>query len=172
MNSTDTELLAIAVLTKSHGLRGTCKILPLFPLEEILDHISEVYLTRDDQVRTFDKEWYRRAGRFGHLKLRGLESADDIEPYRGWKVSVPKEELPPLPEGRYYAFQIIGLKAVDEDGTAIGEVTDVLAMPAHDLYVIRTGKGEAMIPAVKAHVGEIDLDAGRMVIRNVSGLID
>ena len=85
---------------------------------------------------------------------------------------MPREELPELCEGRYYAFQIIGLKAVTEDGTVIGTVTDVLAMPAHDLYAVETEEGEILIPAVKAHVSEIDLASGKIVIRSASGLLD
>lgn len=172
VNFTDTELLPIAVVAKPHGLRGICKILPYFPLEELLDRISEVHLTRDRQTRTFAKQWYRRTGRFGHLKLEGFETADDVDVYRGWIISVPREELPPLPDGRYYTFQIIGLTVVDEDGMVIGTVTDVLAMPAHDLYVVETETGEALIPAVKAHIRKIDLVSGRMVVRDIPGLIE
>ena len=172
MNYTDTELLPIAVVTKPHGLRGICKILPYFPLEEILDQFSEVRLSRDVQAKIFTKEWYRRSGRFGQLKLKGLESAGDVETFRGWFVSIPRGELPPLPQGRYYTFQIIGLTVVDDDGTVIGQVTDVLAMPAHDLYVVQTDRGEAMIPAVEAHIKEIDLASGRMVVRTIPGLIE
>lgn len=172
MKTTDTEMLPIAEVIKHHGLRGVCKIYPYFPLEELLNNYSEVWLIYNRRVERFTKEWYRRRGRFGHLKLEGLETADDVEPYRGWQLSVPREGLPPLPEGRYYTFQIIGLTAVDEAGTVIGTVTGVRDMPAHDLYVLRTEEGEALIPAVEAHVREIDVAAGRMIVRLIPGLID
>jgi 16S rRNA processing protein RimM len=165
-------MLPIAVVIKPHGLRGVCKILPHFSLTELLEHFSEVWLTRDKQVRRFIKEWYRQTGRFGHLKLEGFESAEDVEIYRGWLICVPREGLPVLSKGRYYTFQIIGLKAVTEDGRVIGTVTDVLAMPAHDLYAVETEMGEILIPAVKAHVSEIDLASGRIIVRAVSGLLD
>jgi len=169
---TDTELLPIAVVTKPHGLRGACKILPYFEINELLEPFSEVWLTRNSRTRRCTKEWYRKTGRFGLLKLKGFETADDAEAYRGWLLSVPREKLPRLEQGEYYTFQIIGLRVVGENGEVIGTVTDVMAMPAHDIYKVETGKGEAMIPAVKAHIREIDLAAGRMIVRDIPGLIE
>jgi 16S rRNA processing protein RimM len=172
VNFMEAELVAIGVVTKPHGVRGVFKIWPYFLLEEVLDHFPRVWLTRGGQVRAFIKEWYRQPGRFGHLKLQGFENADAVEAYRGWQVSVPRKSLPPLPEGQYYTFQIVGLTAVAEDGTPIGPIIEVLPMPAHDVYVVRTPNGEALIPAVAAFVRKIDLDAGQVIISAISGLID
>jgi 16S rRNA processing protein RimM len=166
------ELVAIGVVTRPHGVRGVLKIWPYFFLEKVLDRFSQVWLTQDQKIRIFTKQWYRQRGRFGHLKLEGFEDADAIEPYRGWQVSVPRKDLPPLPEGQYYSFQIIGLMVIAEDGTEIGPVTDVLFMPAHDVYVVRTEGKEVLIPAVREFIQEIDLAVGRVIIRAIPGLID
>lgn len=168
----DKELVPIGVVTKPQGVRGVCKIWPYFSLEEVLDHFTRIWLTREGQVRDFTKQWYRQLGRIGHLKLEGFDTAEDVDAFRGWLLSVPRDDLPTLPGGQYYSFQIVGLMAVTEDGNEIGPVTAVLDMPAHDLYVVRTENGEAHIPAVEAYVRKIDLDAGRMVVRIISGLID
>jgi 16S rRNA processing protein RimM len=46
-------------------------------------------------------------------------------------------------------------------------------MPANDVYTIRgpLSKNDVLIPAIKDVVKEIDLDAGRMTLEMLEGLI-
>jgi 16S rRNA processing protein RimM len=56
------------------------------------------------------------------------------------------------------------LAAVDADGNALGEVTDIEAGAAHDILVIETLAGERRFPMVSAFVTEVDLAGGRIVL--------
>ena len=56
--------------------------------------------------------------------------------------------------------ELIGLRAITEDGRDLGEITEVLRSPANDVYVTES----AMIPAVHEVVREIDLEKGRMIV--------
>ena len=83
---------------------------------------------------------------------------------------VPASQIPPLPEGQYYQFQIIGLK-VWEEGHLLGEIIDVLDYTANDIYVLRRTDGtETLIPALKQIVRRIDLEAGIMEVSLPEGL--
>jgi 16S rRNA processing protein RimM len=80
---------------------------------------------------------------------------------RGATLAVPREELPPLEEGEYYAFQLVGLAVEEEGGRVVGRVSDVLDYPANDVLELDSGLS---LPLVEACVRQVDLEGGRIVI--------
>lgn len=166
------DLMAIGKITKPHGVQGGLRVVPLFDLKELLVHFGRLWLVRAEQVESFAVESARQAGRFLILKLREVDDVQTAERYRGWEVAVPRDRLPPLPTGQYYSFQLVGLSVVTEGDEVVGTISEVVPMPAHDVYRVRSQKGEVLIPAVKQIVTEIDLDQGRVVIRSLEGLLE
>ena len=61
-----------------------------------------------------------------------------------------------------YISDLIGCKAVDENGTEIGTLTDVLQHGVVDVYVFKTPTGTLMAPALKAVFPTVDVRAGRI----------
>ena len=59
-----------------------------------------------------------------------------MRPLSEKELFVAEEDLPPLDEGEYYDYQLIGLRASREDGSPIGKVTDVMHTKANDIMVI------------------------------------
>ena len=80
---------------------------------------------------------------------------------RGATLAVPREELPPLEEGAYYAFQLVGLAVEEEGGRMVGHVREVLDYPANDVLELDSGM---FLPLVEACVRQVDLEGGRIVI--------
>ena len=74
------------------------------------------------------------------VKLRGLESIDDVLPYKGLSLYVAREDAVKLPEGRYYIADLLQCRAVTDDGRALGKVRDVLETGANDVLIIRGEK--------------------------------
>lgn len=86
-------------------------------------------------------------------------------------TEVPAHESPEDPE-EFYDHQLVGLAAVDPDGSALGEVTGLVHGGAQDLLVVTTPDGrEALVPFVAALVPEVDLSGGRVVIDDRPGLV-
>ena len=83
---------------------------------------------------------------------------------------VPRSQTHPLPEDTFYVFDIVGLDAVTESGDVIGRVKDVLSLPGNDVYVVDQDGEELLIPAVR-EVVHVELDAGRVVIKSLEGLL-
>ena len=80
---------------------------------------------------------------------------------RGADLAVPREALPPTAEGEYYAFQLVGLEAEEEDGRLLGRVAQVAPGVANDVLELDSGLA---LPLVEACVREVDLERGRIVI--------
>jgi 16S rRNA processing protein RimM len=86
---------------------------------------------------------------------------------------VPKAEVLPPPEGRFYPWQLEGCRVVTEEGREVGQVTGIEHGPAQDLWVIKAAGGsEHLIPAVPEIVVDVDLKERRVVIRPPEGLLD
>jgi 16S rRNA processing protein RimM len=109
------------------------------------------------------REW-KRVGR-GQLAVRidGVATREAATGLRGTEVWVPRADLPPAAPGEYYFADLIGLKAVNREGDALGEVADILDLPAHPVLVLR-GERERLVPLVPERLIRVDLDAGRVTL--------
>ena len=105
------------------------------------------------------------------LRLDGVADRDAADALRGKELFVVGAARAPLPEGRYYVDDLVGLAAVDRTGRALGRVEEVLDLPAHDVLRLSTPHGEGLVPMVKAMVLEIDLAGGRVVLDPPAGLL-
>jgi 16S rRNA processing protein RimM len=106
------------------------------------------------------------------LSIAGLSTRDAVEPLRGQLLSIPAEDARALGPGEYWRHQLIGLKVVDPAGRERGAVVDVLPGAAHDLLQVRRPDGgAALVPAVAALV-TVDLEAGRVVVQALPGLLE
>jgi 16S rRNA processing protein RimM len=80
---------------------------------------------------------------------------------RGAELLVPREALPPLPEGSYYVADLVGMEVLDENGAPVGFVDDVLPGPANDVLELDTG---VLLPLVEACVREVDTVRRRILL--------
>lgn len=107
------------------------------------------------------------------LRLSGIDRRDQAEPLVGREVHGEAHRLPELPPGEYYWFQVLGLPVVHaEDGTELGRLEEILSTGAHDVYVVRRGTREVLLPAVEEVIREIDLDAGCIRVLPPAGLLE
>ncbi len=105
------------------------------------------------------------------LKLAGIDTRTEAETLRGRARTVPRSELRSLPEGEYYAFQIIGLDVVTTGGESVGQIVDIMMTASNDVYVVQGDRGEVLIPAIEDVVKSIDLDSRMVVIEAIEGLL-
>jgi 16S rRNA processing protein RimM len=107
----------------------------------------------------------REAQGYVYLTLKGYPDRSAIERFRHAIVQVPEADLPALPEGEYYRFQLVGLDVFDGEGTLLGTLEEVLETGANDVYRVRTlDGGELLIPALADVVRSVDLEARRVVV--------
>ena len=107
------------------------------------------------------------------VELEGVSDRAAAESLRGETLEVSLDDVVPLPEGVYFRWQIVGLRAVTEDGTDLGEIIEVLSTGANDVYEVQREDGSrVLLPAISSVVRQIDLDGGVARIHLLPGLID
>jgi 16S rRNA processing protein RimM len=80
---------------------------------------------------------------------------------RGAALTIPRSELPVLPEGEYYTFELVGLRVEEEGGRVIGVVRDVLPAPANDNLELEDG---TLVPMIEDAIRSIDPAAGVVLL--------
>jgi 16S rRNA processing protein RimM len=94
-------------------------------------------------------------------RLRGVLLVADVDP----------DERPADPD-EYFDHQLVGLAVRALDGTAVGEVSEVLHLPGQDvLAVTRPDEAEVLVPFVREMVPTVDLDTRVVVIDPPPGLL-
>ena len=80
------------------------------------------------------------------------------------EIFLPRDELPEPADGEYYCFELEGLDVETPAGESLGTLEKVLQTGSNDVYVVKQGEHEHLIPVLADVVKEIDLDKGKIVL--------
>lgn len=158
--------VVVGRVMKAHGIRGEVSIDVLSDIPERFAPGATVEL--DDRELTVESARPHQ----GRLLVKFEQVADRTaaEALRGAELTIGEERLAPLGQWSYYPHQLEGLRVVDEKGADLGTFAEALEGPANDIWVVRTARGEVMVPAVRAVVVSVDLDAGVIMLSPPEGL--
>lgn len=170
------DMIIVGEITGAHGIKGQVKAECLTDFPEVrFAPGAELYVEKLRQNRkvlaaSVHKGLYL-------LTLDGIEDRDAAQALLHTYLRVPMDSLPPLPEGEYYHFQLIGLQ-VFEGERYLGQLTEIMETGANDVYIIKNAEpapglpAEILLPALQSCIKQVDLAAGRMQVQIPAGLLD
>lgn len=164
----DEPAVVVGRITRAHGLKGEVAVEVRSDNPERFATGATLFL-RDGRALTIERS-HRHGAR---LLLTFAEAPDrtSVERLRDELLVVPESWLPDLPEGEYWPFQLEGCVVVTESGRDLGTVREIVPNPANDLWVARDEAGvETLVPAIAQVVLDVDLSAGKILVRDVPGL--
>ncbi len=166
-------LLRVGYVAGSHGLHGALRVRTDDSGSTTLSALKRLFLETADGRREF-KVLGASTLSAGNQRviLEGVDDANAAEVLRGSVVMVVAAELPPLKEGEFYYFQLAGAEVRLTDGRRLGTIEDIMSTGAHDVWVVRDGEREVLVPVISDVVKAMDLDARRVTIEAVPGLLD
>lgn len=164
-------LVALGAVARPHGIRGELKVHRFNPGSTLLLEQRAVWLRRGgDELREVEVAAARVHGDFVLLTVRGVASREAADALRGAEVCVPRDRLPDLDDDEVYHADLIGLRATLADGTAAGEVVDVLSYPSAHCLLVRSAEGDREVPMLTPYLDRIDLEAGVVVVAHLEDL--
>ncbi len=168
------ELLLVAEVVKSHGLKGEVCIDSHADSPFSFDEVSSLYLqSKGQKPRRFVVQSFRRHKGRALVIFKGINDRDKADTLRGMDVLVQKEDLPELRADEVYMYQLKNASVELEDGTAVGTISDFLFAPGQETWVISSPEGrEILFPAVAEFVLSVDVEAGKVVIAPPEGLLE
>ncbi len=170
----------VAEVFRAHGLHGAVQARLLADSWEALGRPAVLYLERGAGAAAGEEaapppmavEWAQATGDRLLLKLAGVDTREAAAALAGCRLGLPRAAAPPLPEGRYYHYDVLGLAVIDAEGRDLGRVAEIVPTGANDVYVVRGPRGEWMLPALRAVIAAVDLEAGVLRVGDVAGFLE
>jgi 16S rRNA processing protein RimM len=157
------EKVVLGQIVAPHGVRGDLRIMPLTSNVQLFMDMDYLLLPDDRKLHVVKARPHKN---IMLVTVEEITSIEEAEALRGQKVSVYREDMPELPEGRYYVGDLIGLPVLDEEGNRIGTFKDVLPTGSKDVYVIQPPEGKDILVAnIPENIREIDLPNRRIIVR-------
>lgn len=158
-------------VTRSHGLKGEIKVLPLQgPIEEFETYGRVALVAADGRMTDLlDIVRWRTQGTQVILKLDTIDSKSEADLTAGMGVLCNRQDRPAQADdvdGR----KLVGLVVETVDGQPVGTVKMVSHTGAHPLMMVMSEEEEILIPFVEEII--VDRQKSKLVIDPPPGLLD
>jgi 16S rRNA processing protein RimM len=105
------------------------------------------------------------------VRFREVPDRTAAEGLRGALLVVPESSSPDLPEGSWWDHRIEGCAVETDGGRDLGTVHEVIHTAANDVWSAVDDAGtETLIPVLNDVLASVDVDARRIVVREIPGL--
>lgn len=163
----------IGVIAGTHGVKGDVKIFPTTDDPARFKKLKTVILAGRKSESVVAISNVRLSGKFVIARLQGIDDMDKARLLRESTLWIPREDAVPLPPGKYYVPDLIGISVRLEDGSVLGELTDVIFTGANDVYQVTTPDGRnVLLPVIDDCIIELKPEEGYAVVRPLPGLLD
>lgn len=167
------KILQVGIITSTHGLKGEVKVFPTTDDPRRFKKLKEVILDEKKGQRKAEVENVKFFKQFVILKFKGMDDISDVEKLRQVGLYVTRENAVKLKKDEYFIADLIGMTVEDEDGRLLGTLKDVIQTGANDVYDVTMEDGKSLlIPAIRDCILEVDVEAARMRVHLLPGLLE
>ena len=162
------EFLEVGQITSTHGIMGEMRVMPWADSPEFLCRFDTLYVGPTHWPIKVERARVHK--NMVILKLEGITDVPGAVAMRNQVLHVARKDVT-LPEGHFFLADLQDLEVRDADsGAVLGRIAEVLTPPANNVYVVRGGARELLIPAVPDFVLETNVDEGYITVRLIEGM--
>ena len=158
------EFLDCGQIVNTHGIHGEVRIVPWADSPEFLCRFSTLYVA-GSAIAAVSSRVHKGSV---IVKLEGVDTVEQAMGLKGKTVQIRRADAK-LPEGSFFLADIIGLDVIDEHGTKLGMLREVLSPSRQQVYVVE-GSREIMVPAVPEFILETNIEGGYIKVRLIEGM--
>ena len=164
------DTLRVGVISSTHGVRGEVKVYPTTDDVNRFKKLKTVILDTGREQMTLSIENVKFFKNMVILKLQGVTDVNSALAMRNAVLYIDRKDVQ-LPEGSFFLADLMGMEVRDAaSGAVLGQIADILTLPANNVYVVRGGARELMIPAVDQFIAEVNVDEGYLRVNMMEGL--
>lgn len=168
-----TDYINVARISRTHGKKGEVVAVPLDGLPFCIKPGMRVCLTPPEIG--LDRFCTVESVGTGELALVGLSCAHDLneaERLVGKLVLASRADVPEFVEEQGF-LDCVGCTMVDVSAGPVGVITELMMLPANDVWAVRSDKyGEVLVPVLEDVVVELPEDRdGAVVVRLPRGIL-
>ena len=166
------DYFVVGKIVGAHGVRGEVKVTLLTDNPERFEPGARLFMESEEGLVPVKVVSARPHKGMMLIKLASVPDRTAAELLQWRKLLILESEAMPLGDHENYAHDLIGLRVETDHGEALGEIAEILFTPANDVYVVAGPGGELLLPALRDVVLQVDLEAGKMLVRIPDGLRD
>lgn len=166
------KLISVGKILNFHGIKGEVKMGFTAGNENLIKSLKQVFLFHNDVKSPYDVESVRFHKNFAIIKLKQVNSVNEVLAIKGLLVHVTEEMFKSkLQTDEFLIKDLLNVEVFDTDGNKIGRVVDLGENKANDLLEIEKTNGlKFMVPFVKEWVPNVDLENNKIVVKLSDGI--
>lgn len=162
------QYLEVGKVTSTHGVMGEVRVQPWADSPEFLCQFKTLYV--DQAHWPIKVERARVHKNMIILKFEGITDVPSALSMRNAILYIDRADAK-LPKGSFFLADLMGLEVRDaQSGQVLGKIADIMNLPANNVYVVRGGERELLIPAVPQFIAETNVEDGYLRVNMMEGL--
>ena len=103
---------------------------------------------------------------------KGIDKVEQAEELRNAYLTVSRDSVEELEEGRYYIVDLLGLEVYTDEQVLLGTLEDIFNTGSNDIYVVKDKQGKQnLLPAIQDVIKQIDIENKKIIVHLLPGLI-
>jgi 16S rRNA processing protein RimM len=152
----------LGVIVGAQGVKGAVKVKTFTENPQNLGAYGPLH-AKDG--RTYGVTSVKPAKDGAIVVFKGIDDRDAAERLKGLELFVSRDVLPAIDTEEFYHADLVGLRAEDTEGRAMGTVRAMHNFGAgHVLELVRDDGDEVFLPFTREVAQQIDIAGGRIVI--------
>ena len=165
------ERLRVGVITSAHGVHGEVNVFPTTDDPQRFKQLGKCYIDKKGVLKEVEIDSVKFFKNMVILHFKDIDDRSFAETLKQCDLLIDREDAVPLAEGEFFICDLVGLKVIDEAGTELGVVEDVLQTGANDVFQVTKPDGkELLIPSIKDCVLEKNPGGGYIKVHLLPGL--
>ena len=166
------EYFEIGQIVNHFGIKGMVKVNPFTDDISQFEKLKSILLVKDGKLSEVEIEETKFSKNQVLLKLKGIDTVEEAEKYRGCYLKIARSNSKKLPKDTYFIADLLGLTVYTDENILLGKVEDIYNSGANDIYVIKSEDGkQILLPGTKEVIKQIDLEQERITVHIIKGLI-
>ena len=164
--------LEIGQIVNTFGIKGMVKVKPFTDDIRRFDELKTVYVEKNNNQTEYEIEEVKYHKDMVLIKFKGIDKVEQAETLRNSYLTVSRDSVEKLEEGRYYIVDLLGLEVYTDEQILLGTLEDIFNTGSNDIYVVKGKQGkQILLPAIQDVIKQIDIENKKIIVHLLPGLI-
>ena len=164
--------LEIGQIVNTFGIKGMVKVKPFTDDIRRFDELKTVYVEKNGNQTEYEIEEVKYHKDMVLIKFKGIDKVEQAEMLRNSYLTVSRDSVEELEEGRYYIVDLLGLEVYTDEQVLLGTLEDIFNTGSNDIYVVKDKQGkQILLPAIQDVIKQIDIENKKIIVHLLPGLI-
>lgn len=166
------EYFEIGQIVNHFGIKGMVKVNPFTDDISRFEELESILIEQNNKLTDIQIEEVKYSKNQVLLKLKGVNTVEDAEKYRGCYIKIARKNAKKLPKDTYFIADLIGNVVYTDEGVLLGKVEDIYNSGANDIYVVKDVNGkQILLPGTNEVIKDIDIEQEKIIVHLIKGLI-